>query len=107
MDNPSPRPALRKAPDSDIHPAVLVVPETNIDLRGPTLAPVAANSRVDSQPQLSKKQRKAAKSRAGKRLDLRVKVPKTVRQQLRATAKARGTSVDDVVTTVLEGWLDS
>lgn len=47
--------------------------------------------------------------RAGRasRVDVRTQVPADVRRQLRSAAKARGTSVDDVVASVLEGWLPS
>lgn len=150
--NPSPRRALRKAPDATVHPAAPVASE------GPSVTPVAATSSllvrrpvVELRPVLgiggstSDVLRKAPKQRvAGKkvgakktggkksggkkagakkddssakatkgqrkrherRVDLRVKVPKEVRHELRQNAKARGTSVDDVVTIVLEGWID-
>ncbi|MEI8082786.1 MAG: hypothetical protein WCI74_13180, partial [Actinomycetes bacterium] len=38
------------------------------------------------------------------RIDLRVAVPADLRRMLRSGAKARGTSVDGVVDSVLSGW---
>jgi hypothetical protein len=137
--NPTPRPALRKAPDATIHPAAPVAD----DSLAPVVDPKVAKKVVkDSQqrpahlrpvvglggstsdvlrraPETEEKKRdkgkskgKAGKKRAKKaakvhqrRVDLKVKVPKDVRQALRSNAKARGTSVDDVVTNVLQGWL--
>lgn len=52
---------------------------------------------------LSKKERK----RRHRRVKLQVEVPPDVRSKLRKNAKARGTSVDDMVTAVLQGWLDA
>lgn len=125
MTNPSPRPALRKAPDADIHPAVPGTEPVTIDLRAPANADhgvettVQAFDRVPAKttdPTRKKKESnpRPAKAKSGadasklkaKRIALRVKVPREIRHKLRATAKARGTSVDDVVSTVLEGWLD-
>lgn len=131
--NPNPRPALRKAPDASVHPAAPVVgpsdppavvePSRSASAGGqrPThLRPVVGLGGVTSDglrkaPEEEKKPKKG-KGKAAKeskkaakvhqrRVDLKVKVPKEVRRALRTNAKARGTSVDDVVTNVLQGWL--
>jgi hypothetical protein len=139
--NPTPRPALRKAPDASVHPAAPVVgpadppavvepsaraassatprpthlrpvvglggvtsdglrkaPEEKKSKKGKGQAKTKTKGKVD------KESKKAAKVHM-RRVDLKVKVPKEVRQALRTNAKARGTSVDDVVTNVLQGWL--
>ncbi|MDP3973113.1 MAG: hypothetical protein Q8P61_09435 [Candidatus Nanopelagicales bacterium] len=146
MTNPSPRPALRKAPDAHIHPALALGAVTLIDLREPDSAaiqvelavppaPIETNSPHDAPADRAKEDRKkrtakGAKNskkqknkkavKAGKkakkkgkkrqladRIDVRREIPPTVRRQLRTGAKARGTSVDEVVTSVLEGWSPS
>ncbi len=120
MNNPAPRPALRKAPDADIHPAIPQTDQATIDLRAATQATPAIKHEVSvtstvPEPKKAEPKKDSTKKalvhpkahkRKAKRIALRVKVPRSVRSQLRATAKARGTSVDDVVSTVLEGWLD-
>lgn len=128
--NPHPRPALRKAPDASVHPAAPVVgpqdPPAVVDpgkkgaaeaARPSHLRPVVGLGGVTSDglrkaPEEAKKSKKSKEKHAKKaakvhqrRVDLKVKVPKDVRRALRTKAKARGTSVDDVVTNVLQGWL--
>lgn len=133
--NPNPRPALRKAPDASVHPAAPVVGPSDpppvvepADRKGssasprPThLRPVVGLGGVTSDglrkaPEEKKAKKGKGKAKADKqskkaakvhqrRVDLKVKVPKEVRRALRTNAKARGTSVDDVVTNVLQGWL--
>ena len=147
--NPAPRPALRKAPDSGVHPAAPVVapespppvveppaPKRTTHAVTPAKAPRPAHLRPvvglggstsdairlapekggkkggkKSTKSMSAKQRKKldkkARKRHERRVSLQVEVPKEVRSKLRKNAKARGTSVDDVVTAVLEGWLES
>ncbi len=123
MSNPIPRPALRKAPDADIHPAIADPAHVTVDLRSQPAVSIPAVSmpapptvdtgRTGAKGKITKqadskkaKSKSNAARRKGKRIELHVRVPRTVRSQLRDTAKARGTSVDDVVSTVLEGWLD-
>lgn len=137
--NPTPRPALRKAPDATVHPAApvaaadsrpAVVPppkSKKAERSGPAqLRPVVGlggstsdvlrrapdedktAGKAPSKKKQSKKERKRAEQRAAahqRRVDLKIRVPKEVRRALRKNAKARGTSVDDVVTNVLQGWL--
>lgn len=124
--NPNPRPALRKAPDASVHPAAPVVGpadpppvvEPSAAPRPTHLRPVVGLGGVTSdglrkapedkkakgKGKAAKQSKKAAKVHQ-RRVDLKVKVPKEVRRALRTNAKARGTSVDDVVTNVLQGWL--
>jgi type IV secretory pathway VirB10-like protein len=42
----------------------------------------------------------------GKQADLTVRIPKRLRTAARAQAERRGTTVDDVVTGLLAGWVD-
>ena len=153
--NPSPRRALRKAPDATVHPAAPVVSDgasvgpavvksATIPIRpvaelrpvlgiggstsdvlrkapkrkaGGKKAPKAGAPKAGApkagvkkgqgkKAEAETKAKKGQRKRHERRVDLRVKVPKEVRQELRRNAKARGTSVDDVVTVVLEGWID-
>ena len=172
MTNPAPRPALRKAPDADVHPALAFGPSETIDLRASRRSPGAASATfhnpaaesiaaavnqgpkpaksggkkhrakakksetdVGAKPDTKKQAKKgkgsqrlhaqskpakvskggkvgqpaSGKAESGKRsrVDVRLHVPGDVRRQLRSAAKARGTSVEDVVTSVLEGWRPS
>jgi predicted HicB family RNase H-like nuclease len=66
----------------------------------------AAKSGRSKKAESGAKGKKGQRKRHERRVDLRVKVPKEVRQALRTNAKARGTSVDEVVTVVLEGWIE-
>lgn len=196
MTNPSPRPALRKAPDSHLHPALPAHNRQVVDLRvsastvpeidgsgidgsgidGPDRIPgtratrdhagivkspsqfkiepadaasdrppIKATKALASKPREKKsdqteskaankkggankkgkdtvKKDKSDKTKSGKtknstakskgkkpgktdRIDLRRAISVDIRRQLRSTAKARGTSVEEVVTSVLDGWL--
>ncbi len=175
MTNPAPRPALRKAPDADVHPASpsaprhrqidvrtappppapLAVDRREIDLRSrqtsvtdsetPAAAALASDhvvghgdtdaeggtqvakkSNKKSNKKSSSKKKDASKkkdkkkkkgkgkkkkgkgkksgARAVDRIDLRTSVPASVRRTLRTGAKARGTSVEGTVDSVLTGW---
>lgn len=111
-----PVPAARVvAAPAHLRPVVALGGATSDSLRsargsGDRSRTTAGTASADSS---SGKKAKAARRRAAKdaarharRVDLHIKVPKDVRRQLRKNAKARGTSVDDVVTAVLEGWLE-
>lgn len=128
MKNPAPRPALRRAPDAAVHPALGAGTVNTIDLRSPQrdrTADVATSPSPGLSPKESKdakaakrgkkarpatsatKTKPGKKAKRGKkahRIDMHLRIPADVRHQLRSTAKARGTSVDEVVTSVLEGW---
>lgn len=178
--NPSPRPALRKAPDSHIHPALALGPPHTIDLREAPAPAGAARAQAQGPDELSRRpgvpalpSRKVSDDAAGRdvsgskkaagkkskppgkakgkgakpkrdakkgkgakgkskekrsskdgdakkrkadlkqarrirreleRIDVRAQISPEVRKRLRADAKARGTRVDGVVTSVMEGW---
>ncbi len=133
-NNPGPRPALRKAPDATVHPAAPVAAEAapgvpvvaaKVEQPRPVhLRPVTglggstsdvlrpapkkkSQKRMEKSAKAQRKQEKKDRERNARRVDLHVQVPKSVRRDLRQNAKARGTSVDDIVTSVLEGWLDN
>lgn len=88
MSKPAPRPALTKAPDAGLHPV------------SGRPAPVERRSTLDG-----KKAGSAADAIMGtvkdKYVDLGVRVPKSVRKRLRAEAKARGITPDELATTLL------
>lgn len=119
--NPGPRPALRKAPDATVHPAApvgveVVAPPAPtrpshlrpvVGLGGSTsdvLRKAPGKAKGKGGKAAKKKARKREAARHERRVKLKVSVPKEVRTRLRTSAKARGTSVDDVVSSVLEGW---
>ncbi|MFA7265728.1 MAG: hypothetical protein WC054_05400 [Candidatus Nanopelagicales bacterium] len=176
MTNPAPRPALRKAPDADVHPAA-GQPQatttlkratgqtsasndrktTQIDLRNRASAEVtdhpvvtsiltvnpggsdtegpeavakkskksnkgsskAKSSSKKSSKKSDKKKKKSGKSKKkkgkgaqpGARTDMRIsvatQVPTSVRRALRTSAKARGTSVEDRVDSVVTSLRES
>jgi len=91
---PEPRPALAKAPDAALHP-----------LSG---RPTPAERRTPSQD-LRKGSGTAADAITGptkdKDVDLGVRVPKSVRKRLRAEAKARGITPDELVSLILAATL--
>ena len=68
--DPTPRPALRKAEDADVHPPTFIA---------------SPNSTQDA-------------VLGGKEVELTVRVPKKLRKELRRIAKLDGVSVDQVVT---------
>lgn len=132
---PQPRPALKRAEDADLHPALAVAPTqlpTQLGRDTPDTPDVAVD--VD----VAKKKRKAKGKRKGKGksaadgsrdrrflsagratsdvlrphereddkpVKLSVKVPKRVRKEIHAIAKHSGTSVDAIVGQALSEWL--
>jgi hypothetical protein len=126
---PQPRPALRRANDADVHPALAVVAAREA-------TPMRLGAQPEEPPDDRKKDKKSPKGKAGgsgsakateamgkpfqgagrstsdtlrapsrKRVDLNVRVPKNIRKEVRAVAKASGTTPDDLVTEVLVAWL--
>ncbi len=101
VTSPEPRPALAKAPDSDLHPV------SGQPVPQPSPPPAAQGGK-----------RKGSLARGGatsdsllgppkdKLVDLGVRVPKSVRKRLRAEAKARQVSPDDIVAMILDAALD-
>jgi hypothetical protein len=69
--DPTPRPALRKAPDADIHPTTQSLANTGDSVF------------------------------AGKRVPLEVQVPKKLRKRAREQAKAAGLTLNEFVTTAI------
>lgn len=123
MTVPSPRPALRRAPDADVHPAaphvrvvtpVAPVPAPRVE---PEPAPEAAAKaggphRLSGPPRGRTSDtlrvlpgRSSQKARKEKRVDLDVTVPKSLRKEFLAAAKSSGHRPDEIVETLLHGWL--
>ena len=101
----APEAGLRPRP-THLRPVVGLGGSTSDALRKtPPKKSVKGAKNVKSDKKLKKMSKKERK-RHLRRVSLQVEVPKDVRSRLRSNAKARGTSVDDVVTSVLQGWLD-
>lgn len=79
------RPSLRKAPDADLHPSTpqVEVPEQSLLRKGMNASDSVGGPDRD------------------KLVDLGVKVPKSLRKTVRAEAKRRGISMDDLVAEAL------
>lgn len=144
MITPSPRPALRKAPDANVHPAdptqaagpipapapplASVPPPRVVRLPGmaaPKAAPKpgkqAGKGRLSGPPRgttsdvlrPAKGQRRdrpappAKKGPKEKQVELTVKVPKSLRKDLKAAAKSAGRTPDEVVTSLVRAWIDN
>jgi hypothetical protein len=135
MSTPAPRPALKKAADAHIHPAApghsarSLRPATDDDL--PVTAPrqdaeaipdtQGSGSADPGQHRLSgplrgttsdslrsaakKARRRPTGKSAEKQVDLGVKVPKSLRKDLRAAAKADKKDPDVIVTALIRTWL--
>ena len=114
MNTPRPRPALRRADDAEVHPALSIAPSQ----APPTVLAARAADPARSEPEQKKGKEKpfrgAGKAtsdvwRSGGNKDkpvrLQVSVPKRVRKQLRAVAKESDSSLDDLVTEILTTWL--
>lgn len=120
-DNPA---GLRKAVDAQVHPMLAAGPSADrvADAAEPSnresSAPLArakpaksgrgkAAKGSDVRASKRAKDRKAARRREkGQRVDLKVKVPKSLRRTVRDLAKSRGVRPDDVVTEILRTALD-
>jgi len=115
----TPRPALRRANDADIHPALAVVPAKEASTLRRSARPGDDSAKPDSGKSGSGKKGKKGKRYQGagrstsdtmrpgsnKKVDLKVKVPKSMRKEIRAISKASGASPDELVTEVLNAWL--
>lgn len=134
MSTPAPRPALRKAPDAHVHPAApgstthrlghaappepagaapsttrSVTPEvpsapdvtpTRTGLSGPP-----KGNTSDSLRHGRKAARRARSAPPEKMVELTVKIPKSLRKQLRESAKAAHQEPDEIVASLLRAWL--
>ncbi|HPQ82838.1 MAG: hypothetical protein H6524_01365 [Actinobacteria bacterium] len=101
MINPPPRPALRKAPDADVHPVAPMpsaVPAPRATPR-PELRPVTGFGGRTSDTLVHR-------SKKVKLTTLEVKVPKRVAKAAKQKAKARGQRLDDVVGAALLNYVD-
>ncbi len=147
MTSPTPRPALRRAPDADIHPAApgqvpnREAPVEHAVTPGQAARPgVAHLRRAGSEEQSAppavppgpegephrlsgplrgatsdslrlagrspgKSGRKAAKGPKEKRVELTVRVPKSLRDDFRAALKADRRDPDEVVGALIRAWL--
>lgn len=96
MINPPPRPALRKAPDSDVHPvaAVPAVPRAPAELR-----PVVGIGGRTSDTLVARSRKKV------KRSTLEVKVPKPLLKAARNAAESRKQTLQDVVEAALQEYV--
>lgn len=93
MINPPPRPALRKAPDADVHPVAAVT-------RGPAeLRPVVGIGGRTSDTLVVRPKKKAKRSK------LEVKVTKPLLKSAREAAKQRKETLDDVVEAALQEYV--
>lgn len=131
---PQPRPALKRAEDADLHPALSVAPAQLPTHLARDLTPAGSLAKA-GKPDTGKGKAKtktkvsakAAKTIDGKRFQsagqatsdslrarpdkdtklvkLSVKVPKRLRQEVRAIAKHSGGEVDDIVAQALSEWL--
>jgi hypothetical protein len=97
LRNPSPRPALRKAPDGHVHPAA------------PRLGTLPARL----QAELERPARKAGKNgwdsgdAKDKPVDVVIPMPKSMRKRLRTRAAEQGMTAEDAAFHVLRVWLSS
>jgi hypothetical protein len=99
MINPPPRPALRKAPDSDVHP-VAPVPAVPLPAPRTELRPVVGIGGRTSDTLVSRGPKKA------KRVTLEVKLPKPLAKSAKRVARVRGDLLDDVVAAALQGYVE-
>jgi hypothetical protein len=95
LRNPSPRPALRKAPDGHVHPA----------------APRLGSLPARLQAELERPARKAGKEwdegGKDKPVDVVIPMPKSMRKRLRTRAAEQGMTAEDAAFHVLRVWLTS
>jgi hypothetical protein len=92
---PPPRPALRKAPDSQRHPAApprLEVVRSDVS---DAAATAAANAR-----------KKGGKGKDEPDTELVVKMPKALRKRLRAKAEEHGLSAEEATYELIRVWVD-
>lgn len=135
MSTPTPRPALRKAADAHIHPAAPghsprglrhaeeEAPDASDQASGPPqdqpAPPEAAGPgghRLSGPPtgttsdslrtgKGGRRRGQPDKAPQEKLVTLDVQVPKSLRKELRAAAKASRHTPDEIVTALLRGWL--
>jgi len=101
MTNPPPRPALRKAPDATISPAVALVSPA-----APEWVPPPSKGAKGSKGTKSKGITLGPVPAAQKSVTFEITIPKRLRKQLDQRAEEFGRSRDEVLTTLLEAWLE-
>lgn len=78
--DPTPRSALRKAPDADVHPTT--------QLAAPSLSSLTSSATADA-------------VLSGKEVELTVKIPKKLLKRVKKVARASDLSVDQIATIAL------
>lgn len=87
--DPTPRPALRKAADSTLHPATINAPKT----LGTGHHELISNSNTSDS---------VRKTKSEKLIAVTITIPKSLRKKLKKEAKSRGLSFDEVVQELLQ-----
>ena len=105
----TPRPALSRAPDADLHPVSGRPLPTQVP-GGVKGGKVKSKAHVVKTKSLKPgKGATAADAITGppkdKYVDLGARVPKSVRKRLRAQAASQGVAVDDLLTRILDAYL--
>ena len=105
----TPRPALSRAPDADLHPV------SGRPLPAPIPGGVKEGKGKSKAQVVKAKSLKPGKGATGadaitgppkdKYVDLGARVPKSVRKRLRAEAKAQGVAPDDLLSRILDAYL--
>jgi hypothetical protein len=99
MINPPPRPALRKAPDSDVHPVAPLPSVPPVPQPRAILRPVVGIGGRTSDTLVTRVPKNV------KRTALEVRVPKDVLKDAKRLAKVRGDKVDDIVASALRHYV--
>lgn len=113
---PSPRPALRKAPDGSVHPASPVLSSLAVSLPaagvgtdpapGPAVTSEAPEKKGKKNGKGSKKRGKPDPERADETVVLEVELAKPVRKALRKRASDYGWTAEQAAAAVLRVWAD-
>lgn len=109
MANPPPRPALRKAADSDLHPAAArrATSRSTAGGGGGKKLQLVADAAAGSAGKGGKPGKKGGGAAAvGKTVTVKVQMPKALRARLQERAAEHGMSVDRAAAEVLRMWLD-
>jgi hypothetical protein len=116
---PAPRPALRRAPDADRHPALTSVMPTPSIQAASTKSPGKSGKKQNKstkkgfKPNLLSAGRAtsdtiiqgAKPKKAAKTMELVLQVPKPIRKELRRRAKAAGVPVEAFTADLLAVWV--
>lgn len=100
MTNPPPRPVLRKAPDAAISPAIALVSPPLHEVVPPSQSAGRAKGKKSKGITL------APAPVPPKAVTFEVTIPKRLRKQLDQRSVELGRSRDEVLTTLLEAWLE-